>query len=395
MKGWKNVKRLSLFMATTLMYFATGCGSEAATETQESAVIETTQQEQTTEETGSVTQGMTYYYYVPNETGDGLTEMKEQIDSAEVEVDQILALLAKGNVLPEGITCSSFNQKEEEGKLTVYASFSSELRDYMLTLKDSQKESVTVAAMTNSFLDNYKADYFRFSVEGANLETENHLYNKPLGYYGQDTEFSEWEGYCYELTDAQMVSDDAMFSATYPQFANVEDAELMERFNQAVISYVEAQKAAAGQGTVMIRYEVTYQDGDFVSVILRGEKNPSDGGQASRFAATFNFDFVKKDLRRLTGSIDIATVIDRLELGTDYELVGESRISLEAFQEYQNSGMNDDFMMLLLDYDFVLGNNALNPSGYSYVDEDEKIVLVMFVPSELGDYVEIKCGTKQ
>ena len=60
----------------------------------------------------------------------------------------------------------------------------------------------------------------------------------------------------------------------------------------------------------------------------------------------------------LSGAIDIATVIDRLELGTDYELVGESRISLEAFQEYQNSGMNDDFMMLLLDYDFVLGNST-------------------------------------
>ena len=339
-------------------------------------------------ETQTQTVTRTVSIYHGNDTMDGL--VAEQIEMETVTPEGLIEVLSKYGMISNEVTVASINEKEENDEKTIYVSFSSQMRDFFSGNSEYNVEIIRIASITNTFLDAYKADYFRFSVEGGNLETKNKLYNEPLQYFVFDSEDSVWEGYGYHLSEETVLSEDGMFAAIYPKIEGMEDEELQQTFNQMITNYISNRQAMTRSGTEMINYDIKYEDGNYISIVLRGEANSIDGTIQSRYAVSFNFDLTAKTNRRLKDYVDIGTVIGDFEVGANYELVGESKITTQQCKDYFVQGGNEDFMFLLPDYDFDIENPTFVPTGFTYKDKDEAVVLIMQVPNSMGDYIEIK-----
>ncbi len=317
----------------------------------------------------------------------------ENGETIENAVDEYFLFdqLKNAGVVPASVSIVSANINEEDEERTIlYLSVSGDYKGFINGLGNMEKEIVYLAALTNTYIENLAVDAVRLSVEGGNLVTENKVYNEPLTFYDPMAVDSVWEGYCYALEENSVMNEASTFAALYPQFTEMEDVAMMDRFNQQIKSFIDQKMNAHGEGTEIVHYEIAYQDGDFVSVIFRGECNSIDVANYRRYLATFNFDLKTGSNRRLKDYVDIGHVIDCLELSMGYELCGEAKITLEEFQEYVAMGGCEDFAFLLPDYDFDGNSPSFVPVGFTYLAEDEKPVIVMSIPAEMGSYVEIK-----
>lgn len=318
-----------------------------------------------------------------------------QNDSGEayeetVDASFVLEQLKRFDLVPRNTSILTANIKDEDDQTILYLSLSSDYKDMILELPSMETELLYIAALTNSMIENLYVDALRLSIEGGNLITEHKVYNTPLTFYDPEYIDSVWEGYQYELTEESYINENGTFSATYPHFANMEDVAMMELFNQKIDDLISNRKRLHTDGTEMLHYEVAYQDGNFVSLLFKGEVHPADGSNASRYLVTLNLDLETGSNRRLKDYVDIAHVIDCLELSTGYEVVGEAQVTKEEFADFITTGGIEDFAFLLLDYDMDLNNASFVPAGYTYLSEDEKTVIVMTVPNRMGDYVEIQ-----
>lgn len=414
----KNTKKwLSLLLTFSMSVMLSACGNDrnALNETVKTNSGETTVHDGSEYESGSKTEAdnsseffamnskdyVTVFYPAADEAGlfqEDLTEDKivdelnpaDEFTKDEVTVEILIQLLSHKGVIPDSVSVLSENIKTDEDVTVLYLSLSSEYKPFILSLKDKNRELLYLASLTNTMIMNLPIDAVRLSVEGGNLITENRVYDEPLTYYDPEYVDTVWQGYQYELVDHSVMNDAGTFAALYPEFTQMEDVALMEYLNQEIVRFIDQTMSAHESGTEILLYEITYQDSDYVSILFRGERNSTDADHYKRYAATFNFDLSKATNRRLKDNVDIGHVIDCLELSMNYELVGESKITTEEFQSYLSGGGSEDFMFLLLDYDFDLTNDSFIPTGFTYTDEDEKTVLVMNVPSQMGYYVEIK-----
>ena len=65
-------------------------------------------------------------------------------------------------------------------------------------------------------------------------------------------------------------------------------------------------------------------------------------------------------------------------------------ITREDLTTYLSEGFIEDYQTLLQSYDYDLSNKNLIPTGFSYIKNGEKLVLVVEVNHALGDYQEIE-----
>ena len=117
---------------------------------------------------------LTIYY--SNGRADGLdTESME----AELSAEQLIDALAKHNVVSIDTKVLAFECVEEQGRTVLKLDLSKAFGEYLKTMGQSGEE-VALAALTNTFLDNYQADGLWLMVEGKTLKTAHGSYDEEL-----------------------------------------------------------------------------------------------------------------------------------------------------------------------------------------------------------------------
>lgn len=100
----------------------------------------------------------------------GSDELKrETVETAEVTPEELVDALARHNILSLDTKVLSFEQKEENGGSVLYLDLSKAADEYLRTMSE-EAESVIIASVVNTFLENYDADAICLTVEGEPVE---------------------------------------------------------------------------------------------------------------------------------------------------------------------------------------------------------------------------------
>ncbi len=139
-------------------------------EDEEEAPVE---EEQAENDTAAVT--VAVYY------GDGGSLMLDQ-ETAEVEAltpESLLEVLLKHNIVSLDTQVLAFEQQDQEGATILYLDLSDAAGEYLKTMS-AEAESIIVAALADTFLDNYDADGIYITVEGSPLTTSHRVYDQMI-----------------------------------------------------------------------------------------------------------------------------------------------------------------------------------------------------------------------
>ena len=132
--------------------------------------------EQTTQDEDAIQGEETVIYF-----GDGGSVALKQ-ETTEVEVispEELINALARHNIVSLDTKVLSFEQGEENGAEVLYLDLSKAAGEYLRTMS-KEAECIIVAAIADTFLENYGADAIYITVEGETLVTTNAEYAEPI-----------------------------------------------------------------------------------------------------------------------------------------------------------------------------------------------------------------------
>lgn len=104
---------------------------------------------------------------------------QETVEVAEITPDELISALARHNIVSLDTKVLSFELGEQDGALILYLDLSKSVSEYLRTMS-MEAESIIVASVINTFLDNYDADAVFLTVEGKTLITSNAEYSRQL-----------------------------------------------------------------------------------------------------------------------------------------------------------------------------------------------------------------------
>ena len=113
--------------------------------------------------------------------GDGgsIALKQETIGVEAVTPDELINSLAKHNIVSLDTKVLSFEQEEEDGSMVLRLDLSKSAGEYLRTMS-KEAECIIVAAVVNTFLENYDADEIYILVDGKALVTSNAAYTEAL-----------------------------------------------------------------------------------------------------------------------------------------------------------------------------------------------------------------------
>lgn len=115
--------------------------------------------------------------YHSNDRADGLET--ERMEAQELTAGALIDALATHNVASIDTKVLAFECVEAQGNRTLKLDLSEAFGEYLKTMGKSG-EDVVIAALTNTFLENYHADGLWLTVDGQILETEHAIYGEAL-----------------------------------------------------------------------------------------------------------------------------------------------------------------------------------------------------------------------
>jgi hypothetical protein len=146
---------------------------EQESETQE----ETTEEAKETEpENGSEDTTELVLYY-SNGSFDSLDS--EIVEAEELSPDNLISMLSMHNIVSLDTKVLSFEEEEMVGGKVLHLDLSKEIEDYLYTMT-REAESIIIASVTDTFLENYDADVIYITVEGEALDTPYTVYENGL-----------------------------------------------------------------------------------------------------------------------------------------------------------------------------------------------------------------------
>ena len=192
-------------------------------------------------------------------------------------------------------------------------------------------------------------------------------------------------GYTYTVA-SEVYSKDGI-SIEYPQLSGLNnDAEKSWNalIKDTVLNDVET---LAPEDKYEIKYEIKTRNDNFISILASGYSFNEEESYPYNFLYTYNIEIPKGNSRRLDSTGRVHECAEKIFNGQGYSL--ENDVFEDSFKEFisQNYTSADDIAKVLSDYDFNKGVSDI-PQGFSYYD-DEKLVVCMQVPHEVGDYVKI------
>ena len=158
-----------------------GDGTEATQEetgsTEETAEQTPEEQEevQDTEEQESTGETIQVYY------SNGSTE---ELNMEETEVEEktpetVLAALGRHNIVSIDTKVLSFTEEDQAGEKTLHLDLSGAFREYLKTMTN-EAESIIIASIADTYLDNYQATEIYITVEGEQLQTGYRTYDMAI-----------------------------------------------------------------------------------------------------------------------------------------------------------------------------------------------------------------------
>lgn len=113
--------------------------------------------------------------------GDGgtIALKQETIEVGAVTPDELINTLARHNIVSLDTKVLSFEQEEEDGAAVLRLDLSKAAGEYLRTMS-KEAECIIVAAVADTFLENYDADAIYILVEGEALVTSNAAYTEAL-----------------------------------------------------------------------------------------------------------------------------------------------------------------------------------------------------------------------
>lgn len=384
-------KKMVMLMLLAVMLMTVGCTSKTGQETAPEPEIEA-EPEAVPEEPVQETQAVEAVIYYGNEQADGLLQKTVQLDS--VTPEHLISELAKLNVVSIDTKVNSFEQDGKSLKLDLSKGFS----EYV-NMMGTSGEYIVMGGLVDTFLTAFEAEEILITVDGKPLETGHAIYEEPLRFYelstaqdGQETETDNKEPMKYRLGDASYTGDGKR--VYYPQFADMPDSELEEKWNTVLKEIAvdeNAQDEKIQYDSYKVDYEIASCDTEFVSFVFRRESE--EGGRIGTDVFAISFDLVEgKNVRLSDWDEASAEAAENLATGGYYKILNKD-IDREAFDEYMKSAAPDadEYKKEFALYDFDLENLTEEPLGTSYV-KDGKLVLIMDVPAALGSTVEIDTG---
>lgn len=113
--------------------------------------------------------------------GDGgsVALKQETIEIEAVTPDGLISALARHNIVSLDTKVLSFEQEEEDDAVVLRLDLSKAAGEYLRTMS-KEAECIIVAAVANTFLENYDADAIYIMIEGEALATSNAAYTEAL-----------------------------------------------------------------------------------------------------------------------------------------------------------------------------------------------------------------------
>lgn len=363
---------------------------ELPTEGQKSVMAEEDMQEENTVTTQESKEGIEaeelqkVRIYYGNGTVKGLKS--EEITLSEVSPETILGLLGRHNIVSIDTKAQSFDEVNDNGSRILKLDLSKQFKDY-ISMMGADGEYIVMAGLTDTFLDIYDADALVLTVAGKTLETGHNTYDQPLKFYEMKNEAAETNALSCQLVEKIITTESA--NIVYPQFINMKNKKLMAQWNESIREAATSNYREEDVLEYSLNYEITTQNAGMISMILRGNCNYKDAAHPYQFKSTFNFDLTTGKNKRLKEYANIEELAKCLEGGYGYKILSEG-IKKEDLTAYLADGFIDDYAKLLQDFDYDFSNKNLIPTGFSYIKDDQTLVLVVEVNHTMGDYLEIE-----
>lgn len=322
--------------------------------------------------------------YYGNGTATGLKA--EEVTLSEISPETILGLLGRHNIVSIDTKAQNFEEVNDNGRRVLKLNLSKQFKDYV-GMMGTDGEYIVMAGLVNTFLDIYDADALLLTVAGRNLETKHNIYDKPLEFYEMKEETKEVNDLSYQLTEKIITTEKV--SVVYPQFINMKNKKLMAQWNENIQEAATSNYKEEEVLEYSVKYEITTQNAGMISMILRGDCNYEGAAHPYQFKSTFNFDLTTGKNKRLKDYANIEELAKYLKDGYGYKILKEG-IKNEDLTAYLTDGFIDDYAKLLQDYDYDFLNKNLIPTGFSYIKDDQTLVLVVEVNHAMGDYLEIE-----
>ncbi len=121
--------------------------------------------------------------YYSNGKADGLE--KEVLAVEEMTPEEMVKSLSRHNIVSIDTKVLGFGETDGQGRKLLALDLSGAFGEYVKTMGESG-EKVVMAALTNTFLENYGADGLVLTVEGEVLETRHASYGEELTFWQPD-----------------------------------------------------------------------------------------------------------------------------------------------------------------------------------------------------------------
>ncbi len=145
---------------------------EDISQTEEETIQEEEQLEQDIEENA---EDMVIYY--SNGSVESLSS--DTVSGKEKTAENIISALARHNIVSLDTKVLSFQEEEIVGGNMLHLDLSKAFLNYLKTMT-RESESIIIASLTNTFLENYKAAGIYITVEGEALTTAYGTYEMPM-----------------------------------------------------------------------------------------------------------------------------------------------------------------------------------------------------------------------
>lgn len=140
---------------------------------------DTSAEEQTavSDNTVTDTEQVELVLYYSNGTFDSLDS--DIVEADEMTAETIISALSRHNIVSIDTKVLSFEEEEIVGGSILYLDLSGAIDEYLRTMT-KEAESIIIASITDTFLENYGADFIYITVEGEPLTTPYAVYDEAL-----------------------------------------------------------------------------------------------------------------------------------------------------------------------------------------------------------------------
>lgn len=202
----------------------------------------------------------------------------------------------------------------------------------------------------------------------------------------------------YKVSAKKYSSDDGNIVYTYPQITGLYDKDMQDFYNGFFKSMMTAAVSEEGLSILDVEYEVTLKTKDTLSIVFRGGQMFEGAAHPYGFACGCTINLATGETINPADSINLNKAADAIANDTWKLVRSADGVNKSDIIEYFNQFSEDELKSYMTVKDIMTVKK--NADGKyvakgtvdcnSYLNAEEKPVLILEVNHALGDYVEVK-----